>query len=104
MFPSHGPVAMPRFQPYQRYMFQFIPIQLLKGNEIVLPCDRHSIETATLSKHVTKYKNMRKLRVEFLMKFENGAIKSGRDNSILITKSINLPLFTLILYGVGGPM
>ena len=38
--------------------------------------------------------------VEFLRKFENRTIKSGRDNSILSPKSINLQLFTLILYGV----
>ena len=40
-------------------MFQFIPIKLVKGDEIVLPCDRHSNETVTLKKHVSKYKNMR---------------------------------------------
>ena len=39
--------------------------------------------------------------VEFLRKFENRSIKVVQDNSILITKSINLHLFTLILYGVG---
>ena len=41
--------------------------------------------------------------VKFLRKFENRGIKIGRVNSILITNSINLQLFTLILYGVGGP-
>ena len=40
--------------------------------------------------------------VEFLKKFEKMGIKIDRVNSILITKSINLQLFTLILYGVGG--
>ena len=39
--------------------------------------------------------------IEFLRKFENGASKSVRVNSIRITKSINLQLFTLILYGIG---
>ena len=39
--------------------------------------------------------------VEFLRKFENRDIKIARVNSILITKSINLHLFTLILYDVG---
>ena len=58
----------------------------MKGDEIVRPCDRHSIETATLRTQVIKYKNMRKWMVEFLRKFENRAIKSGRYNSILITK------------------
>ena len=76
-----------------RYMFQFIPILLVKGDEIVRPCDRHSNETVTLRKHVTKYKNMRKLMVEFLRKFDNSGIKIAGVNSILITKSTNLQLF-----------
>ena len=42
--------------------------------------------------------------LEFLKKIENRGIKIARVNSILITKSINLELFTLILYGVGGPL
>ena len=40
--------------------------------------------------------------IKFLRKFENCDIKIALVNSILITKSINLQLFTLILYGVGG--
>ena len=44
---------------------------------------------------------MRKWMVEFLRNFENRGIKIDQINSILITKSINLQLFTLILYGVG---
>ena len=39
--------------------------------------------------------------LEFLRKFENRDIKIVLVNWILITKSINLQLFTLILYGVG---
>ena len=39
--------------------------------------------------------------IEFLRKFENRGIKIARVNSILITKSINLQLFTWILYGFG---
>ena len=38
--------------------------------------------------------------IEFSEKFEKRAIKIARFNSILITKSINLQLFTLILFGV----
>ena len=38
--------------------------------------------------------------VEFHIKFENRGIKIARLNSILIAKSVNLQLFTLILYGV----
>ena len=37
--------------------------------------------------------------IEFLRKFENRSIKIARVNSIRITKSINVQLFTLILYG-----
>ena len=46
-------------------------------------------------------KNTRKLITELLRKFENRGIKIARVNSILITKWINLKLFSLILYGVG---
>ena len=66
----------------------------MKGDEIVRPCDRHSNETVTLRKHVMKYKNMRKLMLEFLRKFEDRGIKIARVNLILINKSINLQLFT----------
>ena len=60
------------------------------GDEIIRPCDRHSNETVTLKKHVTKYKHVWKYMVEFLSKFENRNIKITRVNSIRITKSINL--------------
>ena len=72
----------------------------MKGDEIVCPCDRHSNETVALKKHVTKYKNMINWMVEFLRKFENRDIKIPRVNSIPITKSIHLQLFTLILCSV----
>ena len=39
--------------------------------------------------------------VEFLRKFENRGIKIARVNSSLITKSINLQLFTLICMLLG---
>ena len=42
--------------------------------------------------------------IEFLRKFENSGIKIARVNSIRITKSIDLQLFTLIFYVVGGPL
>ena len=41
--------------------------------------------------------------VEFLRKFENSGIKIAGVNSILVTKSLNLQLYTLILYGVDVP-
>ena len=42
--------------------------------------------------------------LEFLRKFQNRAIKIVWVNSIANTKSINLQLFTFILYGVEGPL
>ena len=92
------------YKPYQRYMFQFISIKSVKRDEIVRPCERHSNETATVRKHVTKYKNMRKWMVECFRKFWNRGIEIARVNSILIQKSANLELFTLILYSIGGPL
>ena len=62
----------------------------------------YSNETVTLRKHVTKYKNMRKWMVEYLKKFENRGIKIVRVYSILITKCINLQLFTLLFCTVSG--
>ena len=63
----------------------------MKGKEIVRACDRHSNETVTLRKHVTKYKNMRKYIPEFLIKSESrGGEIAGVDS-----------IFSLILYGVG---
>ena len=76
----------------------------MKEHEIVPPCDKHSNETVTIRKHVTKYKNTRTCMIEFLRKFENRGIKIALVNSILLTKSINLQLITLILHGVGGPL
>ena len=73
----------------------------MKEDEIVRPCDRHSNDTVTPRKHVTKYKNMQKWMVEFLRKFENCGIKIAKVNIILVITSINLQLFTLILFGVG---
>ena len=43
--------------------------------------------------HVTKYKNMRKWMVRFLIKFDNRGIEISRVNSILITKSFNIVIY-----------
>ena len=52
---------------YMLFMdYIWIYSQLVKGDEIVQPCDQHNHETVTLRKHVTKYKNMLKWTVEFL--------------------------------------
>ena len=42
--------------------------------------------------------------VEFFRKIENHGIKIAQVNLILITKSIDLQLFTLILYSEGGSL
>ena len=76
----------------------------MKGDENCSPLCPAEQRNRDSQKHVTKYKNMRKWMVEFLRKFDNRGIKIARVNSILITKSINLESFTLILYGVGGPL
>ena len=73
----------------------------MKGEEIVRPFDRHSNETATVRKHVTKYIHMQKLMLVFLAKFENRGNKIARVNSIRITKYINLLYF---FYFVGDPL
>ena len=59
-------------------------------DEIVRACDRYTNETVTHTKHVTKYKYMRKWMVEFLSKSKSPVIKIARGNSIRMTKSINL--------------
>ena len=79
---SQGFIAMPVTSCIKDTMFQFIPIQLVKGDEIIRLCDRHSNESATLRTHVTKDKLMRKWMVKFLRKFENRGIKIARVNSI----------------------
>ena len=50
---------------------------IVKGDEIVRHCDRHSNETVTLRKHDTKYKNPKKWMIEFLRKCESRGIKNG---------------------------
>ena len=77
-------------------MFQFIPISY-NGDEVIQPCARHSNEPVTLTKHITKYKHMRKWMVEFLRKFKNRGIKIIRVYSIRITKSINSLQFCTVL-------
>ena len=66
------------------------PYLISEGDEIVRACDRHCDETVTLTKHVTKYKYMRKWMVQFLSKSQSRVIKFARVNSIRMSKSINL--------------
>ena len=64
------------------------PYLIREEDEIVQACDRHRNETVTLTKHVTKYKYMRKWMVEFLSKSQSRVIKIALVNSIRMTKSI----------------
>ena len=50
----------------------------MKGVEIFRDCDRHRVETLTLSKYVTEYEQMWKWMVEFLSKFQGRGIKIDR--------------------------
>ena len=54
----------------------------MKEDEIVRHSDRHSNETVTRRKHITKYKNMEKWMDEFLRKFKNRGIKIARLHQI----------------------
>ena len=58
------------YKLYQEYMFQFITICLVKGDEIVRPRDRHSNETDSQETCYKIYKH-RKWMVEVFRKFYN---------------------------------
>ena len=53
-------------------------------------CNRHSYETVTLRKHVTKHEKMRNWMVEFIKKFESRRINIAPVNPIRITKYLYL--------------
>ena len=67
------------------------------GDEIVRACDRHSNTAATLWKHVTKYKHMRKWMIEFLRKSESRGDKITPVNSIYIENLTIYFNFVLVL-------
>ena len=69
---------------------QIYPYLITEGDEIVWACDRHWDETVTLTKHVTKYKYMRKWMVEFLSESQSRVIKFARVNCIRMANSSNL--------------
>ena len=82
-------------------MFQFIPILLVKEDEIVRSCDRHSIETVTLTKHISKYKNCENGWSNFSENLRIMQLKVVEITRFLSQKSVDLQLFTFILHGVG---
>ena len=87
-----------RLQAVSKIYVPIYPYLISEGDEIVRPCDRHSNETMTLRKHVTKYKHTWIWMFEFLRKFENRCIKDYFSSYPLINQ------FILILFGVEGPL
>ena len=81
---------MYRWHNQYKHFVPIYPYLISEGDEIVRACDRHNNETVTLTKHVTKYKYMRKWMVKFLGKSHSRVIKIAQVNSILMNKSINL--------------
>ena len=60
-------IKLPNKIQYKNFV-PIYPYLISEGDEIVRACDRHWDETVTLTKHVTKYKCMRKWIVKFLSK------------------------------------
>ena len=52
----------------------------MKGEKIFRACDRHSVETMTLTKYVVQNEYMRKWMFEFRSKYQGRDIKIGRVN------------------------
>ena len=77
---------------YKAYVL-FYPYLISEGDEIVRACDRHCDETVTLTKHVTKYKYMRKWMVEFLSKSQSRVTKIA---SCYLNSHDQIYQFTLI--------
>ena len=74
---------MKEYQWYNaNFLLQFLPIYLVKGYEIFLACDRHSVETVTTIKYVAEYEQARKWMAEFLSTFQGRDIEIVRVNSI----------------------
>ena len=81
MFPeSHGFVAMPVTICISKILVSYAYLISAPGCEIILPCDRHSNEAATLSKHITKYKHKRKWMVNISENLRIVASKFTRYN------------------------
>ena len=78
-------------------LLQFLPIQLVKRDEILWNCGRHSVEPVTLSKYVAEYKQMWKWMVKFLSKFQGRGIKINIVYSIHVDKSL---IFVNILHAI----
>ena len=70
------------------------PYLISEGDEIVRACDRHCDETVTLTKHVTKYKYMRKWMVECFSKSQSRVTEIARE----LNSHGQIYQFTLIYY------
>ena len=60
----------------------------MKGDEIFRHCDRHIVETVTLSKYVAEYEEMWTRMDEFLSKFQCSGIKIDRVYSIRVANPL----------------
>ena len=62
------------------FLLQFLPIYLVKGDEILWNCDRHSVEPVTPIKYVEEHEQMWKWMIEFLSKFQGRGMKIDTVN------------------------
>ena len=105
MFPeNHGFVAVPVTSSNNFFSIHKLDIDIyIEKCKFDTSCNRHSNETVTFKKQVTKYKNMRKWMIYFFKKSESRRDKISRVNSIRFTTSINLlfckELGTLMIKG-----
>ena len=74
-FPRVTASLLCRLQAVSKIYVLIYPNLISDGKRNCATYDRLSNETVTLRKYITKIKNMRKLMVEFLRKFENRGIK-----------------------------
>ena len=80
-----------------KYFVPIYPYLISEGDEIVRAYGQHCDETVTLTKHVTKYKYMRKWMAEFLSKSPSRVIKIFRVNSIRMLNQFTLISYVLFL-------
>ena len=66
----------------------------MKGHEIFRAFDRHSVETAILSKYVAEYEKMWKWMIDVFSKFQGCDIK---NDSINLIRAAKLLIFLNIL-------
>ena len=102
IFPeSHGFVAVPVTRSNNFVSLHYIDRDKLDNVSLIHLVTGIATKPWLSGNMFPNTKSMRKLMIEFLRKFENRGIKIVQVYEILITKSINFQLYTLIFYGVG---